>query len=142
MCIQAANLASVVSMHNHIFSVVNVAERNLEHERLESISKLLERGLFELTWQSYGLDEFTEMASQTLHHAYSIVAGMKSNIIRITQILGDCGNIPLFTRNMQVRAYLKHSTLMFSEHLGCVRTCMHFYIDSLHGTVIEREDSD
>ncbi len=94
-----------MNMHNHIFSVMNASERNLEQRRLSSLTQLLERGVLELTWQSYGVDEYIEIASQTLQQAYVVVAGMKSNVVRVTHILEEWERKPLFTRNMQVCLY-------------------------------------
>ncbi len=95
-----------MNMHNHIFSVINVPERNLENRRLSSLRQLLERGVGELTWQSYGVDEYIEVASQTLQQSYVVVAGMKANVERITHILDDWERKPLFTRNMQVCTFI------------------------------------
>lgn len=88
-------------MHNHIFSVVNEAEAKLERTRLDHLSAMLSRGVWELTWQSHGVDIFIETASQALQSTYDIVLGMKRNVQNIRSIFAGWGQLPLFTRNLQ-----------------------------------------
>ena len=99
--VQASHLGSVVGMYNHLQAVLNDAERNLEGKRLSDLTKLLERGEFELTWQSHGVNNFLEASAQMAQRFHGIVTQIKGRVEQIRAILRDWGSKPLFTRNLQ-----------------------------------------
>jgi len=96
--LQTQRLNAIVDMYNNIIANMLPVEKPLMLSRIQKIDKYLQPGIDKLRWNSDGIDPYIRDCMVFVTEVDELVKKMKDNVKKMTQVMQEWSDTPLFQR--------------------------------------------
>lgn len=111
------NLELIVNIYNNIIATLLDVERPLVQAKLDSIDKVLLKGLKHLNWKSHNIDDFVKQTMRDVKDANSVLNTCKTNV-KETQVLLTAFAQQVMMDRKAVKSYnVSEYCEMFATHI-------------------------